>query len=708
MSKQSTKFKIVFGLTLLFLLVTRTSLAQVPSVPHVLIVLEENTDYADVCGPNHTSMPFLCGLKSQGSFSANYYAPTHPSIGNYNDLGWGVVTTNDDSCVPNSCTFPYTGDNIVRELNAAGKTWKGYAESLPSACYFGGDSGQYAVRHSPIPYISDVQSNCLNRYVAFEDPNLGFAHDLAANTLPNYAFITPNLCDDGHDCTLPGSLIPDQWLQNNVIQPLLNGGHLDPTTGDTILIVTFDESNADNTNGGGLVYWFMMGKGVKQNYQSTGPSVSPGFYSHESTLRVIAEMLGANFSGLGGAASAPDMTEFFGTSSSNPGASLSPTSLTFGSQTVGTTSAAQTVTVSNTGSATLTITSIVASGDFAETDNCGSSLVASGNCTISVTFTPTASGTRTGSLSVTDNASGSPQTVNLTGTGAAAGTPGASLSPTSLTFGSQTVGTTSAAQTVTLSNTGGATLSITSIVPSGDFAATNTCGGSLAAGGNCSISVTFTPTASGTRTGSLSVLDNAAGSPQTVSLSGTSSSTAADFSLSASPASGTITAGQSATFSLSVTPSGGFNQTVSLSCGGAPQAAACTISPAAVTPNGSSASTATILLNTTARGMVMPGTSRRWIFSPQGDPMEVTKILWLIAALALLATVVVSRGRRVRLTLGLAMLMVVLGTGCSATVKSTTSGAGTPAGSYTLTLTGMSGTGSSALAHSITVNVTVN
>lgn len=222
-------------------------------------------------------MAFLCSLKSQGSFSANYYAPSHPSIGNYNDLGWGVVTTTTDSCTPTTCGFPYSGDNIVRELEALGKAWKGYAESLPSTCYFGGDTGQYAVRHSPIPYISDVQSNCLSRYVAFEDPNLGFAKDLANNTLPAYAFITPNLCDDAHDCTLPGSTVPDQWLQTKVIQPLQNAGHLDPATGDTVLIVTFDESNNDSTHGGGLVYWFMMGKGVKKNYQSTGPSASPGF-----------------------------------------------------------------------------------------------------------------------------------------------------------------------------------------------------------------------------------------------------------------------------------------------------------------------------------------------------------------------------------------------------------------------------------------------
>ena len=699
---------LVFGLASLLLIGAKACFAQVPQVQHVIIVVEENTDYADVCGPNNTSsMPLLCGLQIQGSFSANYYAPTHPSIGNYNDLGWGVVTTNNDGCNPSSCGFPYTGDNIVREVQAVSKTWKGYSESLPSTCYFGGDSGQYAVRHSPIPYISDVQSNCLNRYVAFEDPNLGFAHDLAANMLPNYAFIAPNLCDDGHDCTLPGSPIPDQWLQNNVIQPLLNGGHLDPTTGDTVLIVTFDESNADNTNGGGLVYWFMMGKGVKQNYQSTGPSASPGFYSHESTLRVIAELLGVSFSGLGGAASAPDMTEFFGPSGPAPVASLSPTSLTFASQSVGTTSAAQTVTLSNTGTATLTISSIVASGDFAETDNCGGSLASGGNCSISVTFTPTASGTRTGSSSVTDNASGSPQTVGLTGTGAAPTTT-ASLSPTSLTFASQTVGTTSAAQTVTLSNTGTATLAISSIVASGDFAQTNNCGGSLAVGGNCAINVTFSPTASGTRTGSLRATDNTSGSPQTVSLTGAGSSIAADFSLSVAPTSGTITAGQSATFTLNVTPSGGFNQAVNLTCGGAPQAATCTISPAAVTPNGSSASTATITLSTTARGTVGPGLRPRRIFPLLGDQLELTKILWLTVMITLLAGLIAGRRRQMRLPLGLAMLMVVLGAGCTGGVQGTTPVSGTPAGTYTLTLTGSSGTGSSALTHSITVTLTVN
>jgi len=208
-----------------------------------------------------------------------------------------------------------------------------------------------------------------------------------------------------------------------------------------------------------------------------------------------------------------------------PGVSLSPTSVTFGSQAVGTTSAAQPVTLNNTGGAMLTISSIsitgTNSGDFAQTNNCGTSVAAGATCTINVTFTPTAPGTRAGTLTIADNASGSPHTAGLTGTGAG---PGVSLSPPSVTFASQAVGTTSAAQPVTLSNTGGATLTISGIsitgTNSGDFAQTNNCGTSVAAGATCTINVTYTPTATGTRTGTLTIADNASGSPHTAGLTG--------------------------------------------------------------------------------------------------------------------------------------------------------------------------------------------
>jgi len=211
-----------------------------------------------------------------------------------------------------------------------------------------------------------------------------------------------------------------------------------------------------------------------------------------------------------------------------PVVSLSTGSLTFAQQSTGSTSTAQSVTLSDTGNTSLTISSIGLSGanaaDFAQTNDCGSGVGVSGNCTISVTFAPSAAGSRSASLLVTDNASGSPQTVSLNGTGFTPATT-LSLSASSLGFGQENMAATTVPQTVTLTNTGKVTLSISNITVAGanpgDFAQTSTCGASVAAGANCSLSVTFAPTAMGSRTASLSISDNASGSPQTVSLTGT-------------------------------------------------------------------------------------------------------------------------------------------------------------------------------------------
>jgi hypothetical protein len=255
-----------------------------------------------------------------------------------------------------------------------------------------------------------------------------------------------------------------------------------------------------------------------------------------------------------------------GSSSSSPSdtpvAALSTSKLVFPNQTVGTTSAPKTITLTNSGSQELSIANISVSGDFAQTNSCGSTLAAGASCLVSVTFTPKSAGTRNGSIAFSDNAAASPQSVTLTGTGVAASAV-VSLSPGSLNFGSQTVGTTSSSQAVTLSNTGNATLSISGITVSGDFGQANNCGSSLGAGNSCSIYVTFAPTSSGTRTGTLSVSDDAAGSPQTVSLSGTG---AAAGSLTASPATlsfGTVTVGQSKSLNVTIKNTGSSNVTIS-------------------------------------------------------------------------------------------------------------------------------------------------
>jgi Abnormal spindle-like microcephaly-assoc'd, ASPM-SPD-2-Hydin len=206
-----------------------------------------------------------------------------------------------------------------------------------------------------------------------------------------------------------------------------------------------------------------------------------------------------------------------------PTATPSPTSVSFPDQVINTTSASRTVTITNNGAAPLVVNSVTVSGDFAQTNTCTTSIAVGANCTISVTFTPTALGSRTGSLTIADNAANTPQTVPLSGNGISSGAPAVSLSPANLNFPTQILNTASAIQTVTLTNTGTATLTVSSVTISGtnagDFSQTNTCT-SVAPGNNCTISVTFDPTAIGKRMASVSITDNATGSPQSLPLAG--------------------------------------------------------------------------------------------------------------------------------------------------------------------------------------------
>ena len=198
------------------------------------------------------------------------------------------------------------------------------------------------------------------------------------------------------------------------------------------------------------------------------------------------------------------------------GVTASPGALSFGSAVTGTTSAAQTVTVSNPTGSAASVSSISASGDFSQTNTCGSSIAANGSCTVSVKFAPTATGSRTGTLTV--NAGGVTSTVSLTGTGTAPG-PVLNATPASLSFAGTDVGSSSAAKAVTVTNSGTSPAAVSGVAVTGDFSQTNNCS-SVAAGSSCTVTVTFQPTASGTRTGTLTVTSNANNSPATVSLTG--------------------------------------------------------------------------------------------------------------------------------------------------------------------------------------------
>lgn len=208
----------------------------------------------------------------------------------------------------------------------------------------------------------------------------------------------------------------------------------------------------------------------------------------------------------------------------SPNVALSPSSLNFGNQNVGTTSNPQTVTVTNTGNTDLNVTGVSVTGtnsaDFNQTNTCTSAVAPQATCTITVTFTPSISGTETANVTIADNAPNSAQVFSLTGIGIGQG-PAVSLSPTSLTFPTTLVRSSSAPQNVTLTNIGNQTLQITSITTSGDFSQTNTCGSSVVAGANCTISVTFKPSKTSTQTAAITITDNAPGSPQTATLTGT-------------------------------------------------------------------------------------------------------------------------------------------------------------------------------------------
>ncbi len=208
-----------------------TPSGTVPQFEHVVLIVEENSGFTDVI--DGSAMPYLKSLAAQYGLATQYYANTHPSLGNYFMLTAGDIVTTDDG---------FTGevkvDNVVRQLLAAGKTWKSYAESR-------GDATLYVKRHDPLSYFSDVVENSaqMQNLVLFSQ----FSTDLASNSLPNFSFIVPNLVDDGHDAPLQ---VADTWLKSQY-RPL----DLEPTfQKDGLLIIVFDEAaGTDTTHGGGHV-----------------------------------------------------------------------------------------------------------------------------------------------------------------------------------------------------------------------------------------------------------------------------------------------------------------------------------------------------------------------------------------------------------------------------------------------------------------------
>jgi acid phosphatase len=271
-------------------LVSVSGVAQtLPAFKHVFVVLEENNNYASVIGS--PSMPYFNSLANKYGLATQYYADTHPSIGNYFMLTTGQIITNNDSF-----SGTVTADNVVRHLLTAGKTWKAYEESLPYVGYIQPDTGNYARRHCPLSYLSDVVNSSTQKLNLV--PFTEFANDLRSGHLANYSFITPNLCNDAHSCSLATA---DSWLKKNIAPLIASSAFKD----GGLLLILFDESANDNSHGGGRVAWVAISsQHSKTGYKSTQ------FYEHADTLRLMLQGLGVT-TYPGKAASVSNMAEFF-------------------------------------------------------------------------------------------------------------------------------------------------------------------------------------------------------------------------------------------------------------------------------------------------------------------------------------------------------------------------------------------------------------
>jgi hypothetical protein len=301
--------------SLLFLLYACVCFAQTASIPnagHVVLIIEENHGFSEVY-PN--GMPWLVSqATSTGAIATNFTSPINNtgSLGAYLWLSSGG-TESQFGCTGNGCSKPIADDNIFRELDMRGMTWKVYAQSLPSVGYTGDGPSPYLKRHNPAVWYSSVldKPTDLQRVVPFTQ----FSQDLASNNLPEYSVVIPNAMNDAHDGTLAQA---DAFLKNNMAS-VLQSTYFKPG-GDGLLLLTFDEcGGGENSTCGAHIFSALLGPLVKHGY------LSGMAYSHSDMLRTIEDVLGLQ-PYFGAVSSAHDMADFFVTTSAASGSCGAPNS----------------------------------------------------------------------------------------------------------------------------------------------------------------------------------------------------------------------------------------------------------------------------------------------------------------------------------------------------------------------------------------------
>jgi len=265
------------------LTLTSTPAPLVPDFKHIIFIVLENKEFGTVIGSN--LMPVFNDFASRYTLLTQHYATTHPSLPNYVSLIGGDTFGIHSDCEDCFVDAPSLPDLI----EASGRTWATYQEDMPSPCFVGSKSN-YAMKHNPFIYFDSIRLDA-GRCAKSVLPFTHLQADLAAGTLPNFIFITPNLCNDAHDCTLG---VADDWL-NTLLRSLLPA--LDATTQPYLVILTFDEGQGDHSccglpeDAGGRVATILISPQVKNGFQDTTP------YSHYSLLKTISESWGLPYLG---------------------------------------------------------------------------------------------------------------------------------------------------------------------------------------------------------------------------------------------------------------------------------------------------------------------------------------------------------------------------------------------------------------------------
>jgi hypothetical protein len=243
------------------------------TIKHVFVIVMENHSYSDVW--NRSSTPYITQLGKTYAVATNYHAIGHPSLPNYLEMYGGSKYGITTDCSPSSSCH-VNARNLADNLQAKSLKWKGYMESMPSACYLT-TSGKYAPKHNPFVYFDDIRTNstrCKSHVVPFS----ALANDLGSlSTTPNYAFISPNLCNDMHDCSVGTG---DNWLKSHV-PPILNSAAC--KVDKCLVILTWDEDDGSSSN---HVLTIFAGSGAKLATSSANS------YNHYSLLHTVENIFG--------------------------------------------------------------------------------------------------------------------------------------------------------------------------------------------------------------------------------------------------------------------------------------------------------------------------------------------------------------------------------------------------------------------------------